>query len=230
MDSFAHLQAILASLPMIKRYIVICLAFPLDDTLSISQLQTTLTEALTRLKTAFPFLAGQVIYEGRDEIHSGIANVVPLGDSIQLVLNDLRNEPNFPSIAEMSKAQFPFSMLDPDILLPPIAVSWASDGYDKVAPVLVLQANVIKGGLLLSFSGNHTQMDMTALGMIISLFSKACRNEPYTDKEISQGNQSRRDTIPLFGSDYEPKDELDDAWARSPNYEQLAAVQASAPR
>ena len=221
MDSFSHLQDILASLPMIKRYIVICLAFQIDDTLPISQLQTTLTEALTRLKGAFPFLAGQVIYESRDETHSGIANVVPLGDSIELVLNDLRSKPDFPSMAEMSKAQFPFSMLDPDILLPPIAVSWASDKYDKTAPVLILQANFIEGGLILSFSGNHTQMDMTGLGMIISLFSKACRNEPYTDQEISQGNQSRRDAVPLLGSDYEPGDELDDAWARPPNHGQL---------
>ena len=215
---------------MIKRYIVICLAFLLENTASISQLQTTLRESLTRLTNAFPFLAGQVTYEGRDESHSGIANVVPFEDGVQLVLNDLRSKPGFPSMAEMSKAQFPFSMLDPDILLPPIAVSWASDGYDKIAPVMILQANVIKGGLILSFSGNHTQMDMTGLGMIISLFSKACRNEPYTDKEVLQGNQSRRNAIPLLKSDYEPGDELDDAWTRPPNYEQLAAVHASIPR
>ncbi len=229
-QDFSHLEAVLGSLPMIKRYIVICLAFPLEDTISISQLQTTITGALTKLATAFPFLAGQVIYEGRDDSHSGLAKMVPLGDRIRLVFNDLRHNAEFASMADMIKAKFPFSLLDPDILIPPIAVSWATEGFEKTAPVLILQANIVRGGMLLTFSGNHTQMDMTALGTIISLFSKACRDEPYTDKEIAQGNQSRRNAVPLLGSDFQPGDELNDAWARPSNQTQLAAVQASVPR
>ena len=133
-------------------------------------------------------------------------------------------------MSEMTRANFPFSMLDPDLLLPPIAISWSSDGFDDIAPVLILQANIIKGGVLLTFSGNHTTMDMTGLGMVISLFSKACRNEPYNDKELTQGNQSRRNAVPLLGPDYEPGNELDDAWAIPPSEELLETVQASAPR
>ena len=226
---FAHLQDVLGSFPMIKRYIVIGLAFSTTDDTSATRVETMLADSLKRLAEAFPFLAGQVIYEGRDETHTGIQKIVSLEGRIQLIMNDLQNS-DFPSMNAMAKAKFPFSMLDPDTLLPPIAVSWSTDGFDKVAPVLILQANIIKGGILITFSGNHTTMDMSGLGMIISLFSKACRNEPYTAEEISQGNQSRKNAIPLYDDPYDPGNVLDDAWTPPPNQTLLNAVLNSNPR
>ena len=231
-DDFSHLVDVLGSYPMIKRYIVLCLCFDLDtETASFhTSLEYVVRSALRKLKQGFPFLAGQVIYEGRAEGVSGIAKMVPLNDEIEFRINDLRNDPQLPTMAEMNKANFPMSMLDPNILLPPIAVSWDSDGFDKIAPVLILRANVIKGGVLLSFSGNHAVMDMTGLGMVVSLFSKACCNEPFTEQDIQKGNQDRRNAIPLLNDDYRPGDELDDLYARSSNEDRERVILASNPR
>jgi hypothetical protein len=214
-EDFSHLQDVMGNIPMLKRYIVVCLAFTLDeDNTTRSEVETSLTEALARLAKAFPFLAGQVVMEGRAEGNTGRPKIVPLQENIQLHVKDIGDDAGFPSIQKMREAQYPFSMLDPEILVPSIAVSWSSEGFEKVAPVLLLQANFVRGGLVLTIAGNHMMMDMTGLGMIISLFSKACRAEPFTDEEIQQGKRPRGDVVPLLGEKYQPGPELDDVMVK----------------
>lgn len=219
---FSHLQDVMGTIPHLKRYIVICLCFPLQEDYSVSHVESILTDALEELAKAFPFMAGQVVMEGRREGHSGIPRIVPLDQRIPLHINDLRqSKPDFPSMAAMSAAKYPFTVLDPAIVLPAIAFSWAQDQTDfsEVAPVLILQANFVRGGLLLSFSCNHMTTDMTGLGMIISLFAKACRAEPFTAEEIKQGNQAHGNAVPLLGDEYEPGSELDDVFVKSQTME-----------
>ncbi|KEF55119.1 uncharacterized protein A1O9_08772 [Exophiala aquamarina CBS 119918] len=214
-QDFSHLQDVMGSLPMLKRYIVICLAFTLDEANSSrSQVKCCLQQALDRFAKTFPFLAGQVVMEGRGEARSGLPKVIPLHDHIQLYVKDLREEAGFPSMQQMREAQYPFSMLDCGVLAPSIASRWSSEGFERVAPVLLLQANFIRGGLLLTFAGNHMMMDMTGLGLTISLFSKACRAEPFTHEEIQQGNQPRGNAVPLLGDKYQPGPELEDSFVK----------------
>lgn len=214
-SDFSHLQDVMGTLPMLKRYIVLCLCFPLAENYSAPYIESTLTQALERLAEAFPFLAGQVIIEGRQDGSSGIPKIVPLEERIRLHVNELRySDLKFPSMAEMSAAKYPFAVLDPAIILPPIALEWAQDPNDfsQTAPVLILQANFVRGGLLLTFSCNHMTADMTGLGLIISLLAKACRGERFTEVEIEQGNQPRGDIVPLLGDEYEPGPELEDVF------------------
>jgi len=77
-----------------------------------------------------------------------------------------------------------------------------------ITPVFLLQANFITGGLLLTFVGQHNTMDMTGQGHVIHLFSKACCNEQSTSEELSSGNQTRRNIIPLLGDSYQQGLEL----------------------
>jgi len=230
---FSHLQDVMGSLPMLKRYIVVCLAFTLDDTsTSRSEAERSLHDAVDRFGQAFPFLTGQVVMDGRREGHSGRPKVIPLQDHIQLDVKDLDE---FPSMQEIREAQYPFSMLDCKVLAPSIASSWSSEGFQQIAPVLMLQANFIRGGLLLTFAGNHMMMDMTGLGMTISLFSKACRAEPFTREEVLQGNQPRGNVVPLLGDKYQPGPELDDSLVKprameEKNNPSLDSVAVQAPQ
>ncbi|KAJ6072290.1 hypothetical protein N7467_010375 [Penicillium canescens] len=48
------------------------------------------------------------------------------------------------------------------------------------ASLFLIQANIITGGLILTFVAQHNTMDMTGQAHIIHLFSKACRDEFYT--------------------------------------------------
>lgn len=49
---------------------------------------------------------------------------------------------------------------------------------------------------------------MTGQGHIIHLFSKACRNEPFTSGELSIGNLTRHNIIPLLDDSYQPGPEI----------------------
>lgn len=213
---FFHLTDVLGSLQMIKRYSLISLFFKQSETVSTSDTTSSLKDALQRLTLAFPFLAGKVVYEGRNDTHTGIRRIIPHRDIIPLFVKNFTNTEDFPSMDDMAKKGFPMSLLDPEKLVPSIAVTWATDDFDMYAPVLVLQANYIRGGLILTIAGNHSTMDMTSLGMIIALLSKACRKEDFTPAEIQQGNQDRRKAIPLLEESYQPGAELDDSLIKPP--------------
>ena len=75
-------------------------------------------------------------------------------------------------------------------------------------PVLLVQANIIHGGLVLVLSGDHAAMDMPGLIQISRWFSKACHSTPFALSELEIGNMSRRDLTPLLGSTYNQGGEL----------------------
>lgn len=215
---FPHLTDVLGSFPMIRRYSLISLFFPLPgDTADVQdEVVAHLQQALASLASDVPWLAGRVVFEGLDAGHSGIRHIVSHeGSTIPLLVKRLPCRPaggEFPSsFAQLQDAGFPMSALDPDVLVPPIAVSWDSTDPDTVAPVLVLQANFLDGGLILTVCSNHTTMDMTGLGMVIGYLAKVCRGERLTAEEVEQANQDRRGAVPLLGDDYEPGPELDDS-------------------
>ncbi|TKX25757.1 trichothecene 3-O-acetyltransferase-like protein [Elsinoe australis] len=208
-QDFSHLEDVLGNMPFVRRYIVLCLFFELDGVTN-NQVENALVRALGSLNTAFPHLAGRVVIDGMRPGNSGICRIVAYKDSTPLITKDLTTRTNIPSFSQLHNAGFPFSMLDADVLAPPIASTWDQDhGPDQIAPVLILQANFITGGLILTFNGNHTMMDMTGLGLVISLFSKACRNEPFSEEDLRLGNQPKRSVVPLLGDDYRPGTELD---------------------
>jgi hypothetical protein len=72
-----------------------------------------------------------------------------------------------------------------------------------------VQANFIKGGLMLTLVAQHNAMDMTGQDFIVNMLSKACHNESFTSEEIATGNIDRSNIIPLLDDSYEPGPELD---------------------
>ncbi|TLD32781.1 hypothetical protein PspLS_01648 [Pyricularia sp. CBS 133598] len=212
--AFEHLDDTFGSFSMIRRYTPICLFFSLpEDAPSVQiEVEQHVRRGLAEVARGLPWVAGRVIYEGRDETHSGMRRVIPHADEIELIVRDCTAE--LPSFQEMKDANFPMHLLRTDLVVPPIAVTWVASPYDNdiIAPVLVLQANFVRGGLVLTIASNHTTMDMTGLGMLIGFFSKACRGESLTSDEIAQANQDRRNVIPLLGEDYQPGPELDDCF------------------
>lgn len=185
--------------PLLKIYTQICLCFSVADASSHSAIINTLTNGLERLSASFPWLAGQVVNEGSGEGNSGIFKIKPLEKIPRLVVKDLRHDSSIPTMDVLRRANFPFSMLDEAIIAPCKTLPGSSDeSASDPAPVFLLQTNFITGGLLLTFVGQHNTMDITGQGQIIHLFSKACRNEQFTSEELSSGNLSRRNLIPLL--------------------------------
>ena len=209
-SQFEHLTDVFGSMPFIKRYSLITLMFQLSDSSATEDVVAHLEASLDRLAISIPYFAGRVVYVDRDATHSGIRKIVPHKGEIPLIVKDLTIEKAL-VFEKLRSEGFPMSMLDPEVLVPPIAITWAGDEYDKLAPVLILQANFVAGGLLLTIAGNHSTMDMTGLGIVIAHIAKACRNESFREEEVRQANQDRRNVIPLYGKDFEPGNELDDS-------------------
>ena len=195
--------------PNINIYTQICLCFPLADGSSDSAVINTLTNGLERLTESFPWLAGQVVNEGSCRGNSGVFKIKSLAKLPHLVVKDLRNGLSMPTMDALKRGNFPFSMLDETIIAPCKTLPGDSDDTTSDSkPVFLLQANFITGGLLLTFVGQHQTMDMPGQGQVMRLFSKACRNEPFTSEELSSGNLPRRNIIPLLDDSYEQGPEL----------------------
>ena len=195
--------------PGINIYTQICLCFPLADGSSDSAVINTLTKGLERLTASFPWLAGQVVNEGSCPGSSGVFKIKSLATLPRLVVKDLRNSLSMPTVDALRRASFPFKMLDETIIAPCKTIPVHSDeSASNSVPVFLVQANFITGGLLLTFVSQHQAMDMPGHGQIMRLFSKACRNEPFTTEELSSGNLPRGKLIPLLDNSYEQGPEL----------------------
>ena len=219
---FSFLQDALGNIPMVKNYMVISMIFSLPDSTSSTDVERSIRSGLDTLSDSFPHLKGHVIHDdksskdGHDDI--GRVRIYSFNeaneDHISLTIKDLRSESDFPSLETLRKARFPLSMLDGQILvpyhlIPPCFELLYQDSPDRPARVLFFQANFINGGLILTIAANHTTMDMNGLGSVIELFAQACRGEAYTEQQLREVNQSRRDAVPLLGDDYTPGPEAE---------------------
>ena len=196
---------ILGQQPGLHRlYTQICICFSVSDECSHPAITDTLTNGLERLLASFPWLAGQVVNEGSDEGNSGIFKIKPWESPPRLVVTDRTLDPSIPTMDALRQANFPFRMLDESIIAPRKTLPGSPDeSPSDPAPVFLIQATFITGGLLLTFVGNHQAMDMTGQGQVMDLFSKACHNEQFTSEELSCGNLARRNLIPFLDDSYE---------------------------
>ncbi|KAK5987010.1 Trichothecene 3-O-acetyltransferase [Cladobotryum mycophilum] len=198
-DSMAQLQS------WRDVYTHMCLFFEVDDA-SHPTIIDTLNQGLAKLTAGFPWVAGQTVNEGAEPGKSGTFKVKPYHDTPPLIVKDLRDDSSAPTMADLKAAKFPFRMLDEAVFAPRRAfVLTKREDY----PTLLLQANFIQGGLVLTFSGSHIMMDAIGQDQVVCLFAKACRNEAFTSDELSAGNLDRKSLIPLLDDDYTPGPEIE---------------------
>lgn len=170
-----------------RLYTQLCFGFCIEDS-GYNEVVNCLTAGLRRLCATFPWLAGQVVRTPQQGY-----KIRPLEALPHLVLVDRRNE--LPTMEEYIHADFPFSMLDEDVVAPRRTMP---ERFHEPAPVLLLQINFIHRGLLLVFSAQHNCMDMVGQAQVIRLFAQACRSEPFTEEQMMTGNAHRQNAIPLL--------------------------------
>ncbi|KAJ5766565.1 Transferase [Penicillium nucicola] len=213
-----------------KLYTQICLIYS-GPNISSHEIITTLTDGLDRLAKAYPWLTGQVVNDGAGDGNTGVFKITPL-DKIQLVVKDLCDDPSAPTIDGLRQAKYPFTMLDENLIAPctTINVPGIPPGITtESALVFCVQANFIKGGLMLTIVAQHNAMDMTGQDFIIDMLSKACQNELFTSEELAIGNADRSSIIPLLDASYEPGPELDRQIVKPPPSVSDAASEHPAP-
>lgn len=200
---------VLGQQPGLNIYTQICSCYAVPDSSLYPTMIKTLEDGLERLSTSFPWIAGQVINEGASEGNTGVFKIIPLEKNPRLVMKNLRGDPSAPTMNDLRKAKFPFSMLDESIIAPRNTIPGTGGAPTLDSPVFIVQATFIPGGLILTFLGQHQTMDGTGQGEVIRLLSKACRGEPFTSEELSAGNMPRANIIPLLDEDYKPGPEIE---------------------
>ena len=199
---------IIGQLPGLSTYCVILLGFALRDDSKRDEIIANLKSASTKLNESFPWLAGQVVKilpRGEEaSSSSGTFKISPYNGNQGkqwIQVNDCTRL--LPSFDEYVAAKAPMSMLRGDILSPHAGIPVGHD-YTQPAPVISLQVNLVKGGMLLTFAGMHHAVDMTGLGVLIRQFAKVCRGEELTEDDISGGMIDQTTAIPNLPEGEEP--------------------------
>jgi hypothetical protein len=184
-------------------YTQICFCFSIGDSQAYPRVIEMLETALQKLYVQFPWLAGRVVNEGATASSSGVFKIKTVGDAPRLVVKDLREDSSFLSMEALRLARFPINALDENIVSPRKTQISADDSAGP--EVLLVQASLIKDGLILTFLGQHQAMDGIGQDQVIRLFSKACRDEAFTDEELSICNltTTSNNTIPLLDASYD---------------------------
>ncbi|KAK8123022.1 hypothetical protein PG984_011692 [Apiospora sp. TS-2023a] len=174
----------------------ISLCYPMPDASRLPAHIETLKRGLELLAASFPWLAGQVIREGVTAGTTGVFKIAPLDKAPRMVVKDLSSDPAMPSLKDLRRAGYPMNALDEDTVAPRRTSS--GQPGETIAEVFQLQASLIKGGLILTFLGQHQCMDGVGQGQVMRLLSKACRGEGFTEEELRSGNRDPADAIPLL--------------------------------
>lgn len=189
---------IFGQIPALKCYTNISSIYSVPDS-SQASIIDTLTRGLERLAASFPWVAGRVVVEGSTEDNSGVCKIKPFERIPRLVVRDYRDDPWTLSMDRLRDAQFPLTMLDESIVAP-VSTLPGETNFPDGHPVFMVQASFIRGGLILTFVGEHRSMDIAGQNHMIRLLSKACGNEPFSSEDLSLGNMPRHNIIPLLDS------------------------------
>ena len=209
MDDLARYQDILGQLARLKTYTHVLLCFPIPDDLHRDSVIEALEAAAWKLTSAFPWLTSKVINEGGGPGNSGVFKLAPCPSfaALDTMIRVKDGSDVCVSYGNITQARGPFSMLDGKILGPVKAFPEIyKESQSDPAPVIAIQANFIKGGLLLDTATQHNLIDGSGLFQSMRLFAKAMRGDEFSDLEIQQGNRDRRNMIPLLGPNELPLD------------------------
>jgi hypothetical protein len=156
------------------------------------------------LHQALPWTSGKVMRVQTSSTGSGVFKIRHAAAVPCVIVKDLRDDPSVPTMQELRKSEFPASMLDEAIFSPFDVLPGKTSQAALRNSVLVLQANLIRGGLLLNVSGHHSALDGTGQERVVYLLDKACRGQSLTSEEIRIGNLPRENIVELFPDDWQP--------------------------
>lgn len=140
---------------MIRAYMNFVLCFRLDPEANPRQVYWDLRCSLSDALVEFPFLAGRVVKH--DTPRNRVQIELSSGDGVPFKYNDLTlpdTQPSFADFDDLEQAHFPPSRFDSS--LSPLREVFPTG---STSPALLLQANFIKGGLLLTMCLHHSTSD-----------------------------------------------------------------------
>ena len=166
-----------------KYYVVILLFFPADS-LNITTAPQAFRSGLTRLLLAIPELGGTVQRSNDPAQNRAIQVTKPWRSADQILsVKDLRGQ-NHLIYSDLRKDHFPTAHFNTEVFTPPIVYSTALEAIAQAStldkPVLLIQVNILKGGVALALCVYHPFTDGNGMATVIRTYAACCRGEDPT--------------------------------------------------
>ena len=152
---------------MPRAYIRVCLAYPLPAGVDLHTITGRLNMFTRRLVDSKPYLAGYVVAAADTSGRSNVAE-------IQFTDEDFLNYPDV-QVRQLSPQEVKYNYdelneqgMPPSVIRPELISALPEGTDDERAPVFCMQANVVRGGLIVSVYLHHCISDGVGLGFLIT--------------------------------------------------------------
>lgn len=195
----------LGQTPYLQAYGQIMIAFPTPQDHTPADITTCLNDATVKLFATFPRLAGQVVNEGHTEESSGTFSIAPYPPHQgphPLVVKDCTKI--CPPWDKLRDARGPMYMFPDEGLSTKKCVphSYADSGEPQ--PVLVIQANILEGGIIVTFALQHQAGDGSGFGWIMRHIAAFMRGESVSEALVEGANAEHANILPLLHDGEKP--------------------------
>lgn len=158
---------------MPRMLVPVTCTYQLDDGADKEALLGKICEGLRMLMGEYRFLAG-ALYEREDGGRPFVKRTASQA-TFDVHIQDMTiTNPAFPSFAELAAAHFPASILD-DRLLPQPFVPSPNPPAGEGVPAMVLQLNLIRGGLVMGMAIHHLLVDAKGLDALLARWAEHTR-------------------------------------------------------
>lgn len=187
-----------------RTYTVLTLGFTTVNEAAQQRAISSLSAAADKIVKVIPWLAGQVVIDGLTQTESGTYRIIAYpphdGPGKFLRVKDCRKIKDMPTYADILLEKAPLSMLHGDTFSPHVGFPNIYPP-DQVMPVVVMQANLLEGGIFLTFCGQHNVLDGNANARFIHHFAKICSGQDLLPEEVVTANDGRSNAVPESASD-----------------------------
>ncbi|GAW16642.1 hypothetical protein ANO14919_060770 [Xylariales sp. No.14919] len=204
MDEYHNLdryQDILGQLPMLQTYTQIMYFFPMPHGLSKEKIVHDLSNAVTTVRKAVPWMGSRIINVGKGPGTSGLYKSAKCAlPSPAIDVRDL--EEALPAYEDFRERKAPVSMINSRLVTPvagfPVAFE---DSDDNPAHAIRVQANFIQGGLLVAFAIQHNVADAGGFSGFVNMVAAVLHSGTIPPELLEVANRDRRNAVALLKDD-----------------------------
>ncbi|KAH8176411.1 transferase family protein [Sarocladium implicatum] len=187
-----------------RTYTILTLGFTTINDAAQKRAIQSLSTAADKLVEVIPWLAGQVVIEGLTNDDSGTYRVLEYlphdGPGKFLRVKDCRDIPGMQTYQEILSRRAPLSILHGETFSPCVGFPNIYPP-DQPMPVVIVQANLLHGGIFLTFCGQHNVLDGNANARFIHHFAKICSGHALHPDQVAAANSGRPTAVPASASD-----------------------------
>ncbi|KAI0469713.1 transferase family-domain-containing protein [Xylariaceae sp. FL0804] len=191
-------QDILGQLPMLQTYTQILYFFPNAKDVPSQQIVEDLSDAITTIRKAVPWMGARISNVGKGPGTSGVYK--PVKCALPDPAIDVRHlEDAAPAYEQFRRARAPLSMIDTGLLAPVAGFPSAfEDTEARPAHAVRAQASFVRGGVVVALALQHNVADAGGFRGLVDMVATRMRGKPLPAATLAAANRDRRGAVPLL--------------------------------